>query len=129
MAVLNQQEQDKIGRLEELKRRRAAGDRFISDSMLADAERLADLARMNAETREQAQQQRQADAAAAQAAQQARMDQAATAAQEDYLRRRRFEFRGTETQWEQMKPRILEEYLLGGGDDTERRRHTHVVEF
>ncbi len=122
MATLTRDEQERIGRLEELKRYRATGEKLVSDDTLAEAERLAGWALREAEARERAQQQSQERIAAEQAAQQQRMDQAATKAQEAYLNRRRLEFRGTEAQWEQMKPRILEEYLLSGGDDAEWRR-------
>ena len=63
---LTQQEQEKVDRLEELKRHRREGTRLVTDDQLAEAETNASFARANAEARERAQQEtRQAEEAKA----------------------------------------------------------------
>jgi hypothetical protein len=106
-------ERAKLARVEELRAWKATGERYVSDQDLAQEELYARLAVEGAEAREKEQAARQAKIDAQNAAQLARANQRAQAAQDAYLQRRRFEFRGTDEQWEQMKGRILEAYLLG----------------
>ncbi len=127
MATLNREEQDRIGRVEQLRAWKASGERFVSDASLAEAELIASLALRNAEARERHEAERAAKIADQQARIKALHDERATKEQTAYMERRRLEFRGTEQQWQEMKGRILEEYLLGGGDDTEQRRLAQQV--
>ncbi len=112
--------QRRLDRLNQLKTWQRTGEKFVSDDMIAQAEREYGWALANDEAIARAEQQRRAQADAQAAAHKKLMDERAIAAQEAYLERRRRAFRGTEAQWEAMKPRILEEYLLGGGDEPDR---------
>lgn len=117
LSKMTDQERAKLSRVEELRAKKASGE-YVSDRDLDQAELYARLAVQNAEARERMKTEHQAKVDAQKAAQKARMDQRAQADQDAYMQRRRFEFRGTDAQWEQMKGRILEDYLLGDAEST-----------
>jgi len=81
-------------------------------------ERLADWATKNAAPREQQKVERQEQEAAVAAATRKQLADRVQQDQDDYLERRRVAFRGTSAQWEQVKGRVLDEYLLHGDPDS-----------
>jgi len=111
MAPLNIDEQAKVDRVAELETKRARGA-YVSDHELAQAKTIAENQVRNAEWRAAHRAQLKAERDAAEAKRQGKYDQAAQAAQDQHMRQRRAAFRGTAAQWEAMKDRILEDYLL-----------------
>ncbi len=112
MATLNNEEQakhDRVAALEAARRNRTA---FVSDGELNEARQLAEYATNNAEARERFEAQRDAEAKAQQDGVQARRDAEVTAAQDAYKRLARVTFPGTDAQFADAWPALLQAWLI-----------------
>ena len=112
--ILNYDEHVRVAHADELERKQQQGE-FVLESQLKQAQQIKQAQLRNSQLRAE----RRAALHAAEAEQerirQAERDAATLEAQERYMAQRRAAFRGTQSQWEAMQARVLEEYLLGGG--------------
>ncbi len=112
MATLNRDEQATHNRVAELETARRNGTAFVSDGELNQARQLAEYATNNAEARERFEAQRDAEAKAQQDRVQARRDAEVTAAQDAYKRVARVTFPGTDAQFADAWPALLQAWLI-----------------
>ncbi len=129
MATLNQDEQAKVDALAALEKAKWNNERYVPDVELANARQLVAYAEANAEAREQRMAHLKAEEDKKTAAFKAARDALARAAQAEYMRRRHASFKGTAAQWEQMKGKVLEDFLLGadeGRDEVVERKRASM---
>ncbi len=117
MATLNPDEQAKVDALAALEKAKWNGERYVPDVELATARQLVAYAEANAEAREQRAAHLKAEEDTKAGAVKAARDAHARAAQAEYMRGRHAAFKGTAAQWEQVKGKILEDYLMGRDDN------------
>jgi hypothetical protein len=129
MATLNQDEQAKVDALAALEQAKWNGERYVPDVELANARQLVAYAEANAEARERLEATLKAEEEKKTAAITAARDALARAAQAEYMRRRHAAFKGTAAQWEQMKGKVLEDFLMGvneGRDEAVERKRASM---
>ena len=111
---LNYDEHQRVAHADDLERKQQQGG-LVLESQIKQAQQVKANQLRNAQLRAERRAALQTAEAEQERARQAERDAAALQAQERYMAQRRAAFRGTQAQWDAMKARVLEEYLLGGG--------------
>ncbi len=112
MAPLNQDEQARVDRYNELQRDFDNGSTYVNKGQLEQSRTLAGYAERNAESRERFKAQREVEKKAENDRIQARRDAEVLAAQEAYKRVARVTFPGTEEQFNAAWPDILKDWQI-----------------